>query len=203
MKPWLQVIIWILIGVLAAGLIILIANPDPGVPILLSQPPTPTVSSTPGATPTLADIVVQIGGQVQNPGLYNLSPYSRLDDLISVAGGVTSQADLVRINHAAILEDGDYFFIPEVDEIIPETAKNAPKNSILDENTGIQYPLDLNTASQEELESLPGIGPAKAADIITYREEIGVFSTIDDLINVEGIGTLTLDTLRDYLIITP
>ena len=203
MKSWLQVVIWILIGLLAAGLVTLIAKPDPGVPITLSQPPTPTRLPMSDVTPTLSDILVQIGGQVVNPGVYTLAPYSGLDDLISKAGGLLPQADLVRINYAAIIQNGDYFYIPEVDEVIPETANNAPINSSFDENTGIQYPLDLNTASQDELESLPGIGPARAADIIFYREVVGAFSDIDELINVEGIGTATLESLREYLVITP
>lgn len=203
MKPWVQVIIGILIGLLAAGLIILIAYPDPGIPIELSQPTDATGSQNPAVTPTLTDMLVQIGGQVRHPGVYSLSPYARLGELIDAAGGLTPQADQARVNFAAILEDGDYFYIPEVDETVPESAKNAPSHSDANEGNHIQYPLDLNTASQEELESLPGIGPAKAADIIAYREASGDFTTIEELTNVEGIGEATVDALREYLIITP
>ena len=66
-----------------------------------------------------------------------------------------------------------------------------------------EYPLDLNSVSQEALETLPGIGPVKAADILEYRTQVGTISSIEELLNVEGIGTKTLESLEDFLIITP
>ena len=115
-------------------------------------------SASPTRTPE--PILVQISGAVQSPGVYSLASGARLEDLITSAGGVTSAADLDRINTTVKLQDGDYFYLPIPGEAIPETASNAPGN-LTTGNSGISYPLDLNTATQEELESLPGLAPPR------------------------------------------
>lgn len=201
MKRWLNLIAGVLIGLLAAGAVLLIAQPERGVPITLAPAPTPTGTKVPQPTATPAPIEVLIKGQVASPGIYLLGKESRLMDLIELAGGLTNQADVNRINDVFLLRDGDYFYIPSNDEKIPETARNAPDNSPLGQGSLYDFPLDINTASQEALETLPGIGPSKAADIIAYRDQAGSFVTIEDLLNVPGIGPTTLDSIREYLII--
>lgn len=202
MKQWHQITLGVLIGLLASGLILLISRPQQGQPVLLSPAPTPTQTAPPKPTATPPPIIVQIGGEVQNPGIYSIDEQARFGDLIDLAGGLTDLADVRRVNHAATLRDGDYFYIPALDEIIPNTARNAPQNST-EQIKGINFPLDLNQASQDELESLPGIGPTKAADIVAYREQFGPFSSIDQLMEVPGIGEGIVDSLRDYLVIAP
>ena len=199
-KPWILLLSGLLIGLLAAGVILLIAQPRQGVPITLIPAPTATATGLPSPTRTPEPILVQIGGAVQSPGVYSLASGARLEDLITSAGGITYAADLDRINTTVKLQDGDYYYLPIPGEAIPETASNAPGN-LTTGNSGISYPLDLNTATQEELESLPGIGPSKAADIIAYRDEHGPFATVEDLANVTGIGDATVESLRDYLIV--
>jgi competence protein ComEA len=203
LKPWLLLLIGVLIGLLAAGAILLIAQPDRGVPIALLPAPTLTPTDMPKPTATLAPIQVLIKGQVYMPGIYSLEKEARLYDLIELAGGLTEAADIDRVNNVFILRDGDYFYIPSIGEKIPDTARNAPGNNPFDDGSYFDYPLNLNTATQAELESLPGIGPTKAMDIITYRDQVGAFKTVDDLLNIPGIGPSTLDAIREYLVIEP
>lgn len=203
MKPWLWLVYGLLIGLLIGGVILLIANPSQGNAITLMPAPTATASPPPSPTKTPVSILVQIAGEVTSPGIYSLQKESRLQDLIALAEGLTINADTGRVNGAAILRDGDYFFIPAVDEVIPETAANSPANLNIDPDSEFDYPLDLNTASQEALESLPGIGPTKAEDIIVYREAHGPFTSVDELENVSGIGEATVETLLDYLYVEP
>lgn len=197
-KPWILLAAGLLIGLLSAGLILLVAQPRQGVPIRLEPAPTLTPTGVPGPSPTPEPIQVQVGGAIAQPGVYTLPRESRLDALVEAAGGVTSNADADRINYAIKLRDGDYYYVPEPKEAIPETASNAPQNLQVAEN-GISYPINLNTATQDELESLPGIGPSKAADILAYRDAHGPFLTLEDLANVSGIGATTVEALCDYL----
>jgi len=203
MKPWQNLLTGVLIGLLAAGLIFLIASPIKGTPITLAPPPSPTPTDRPKPTPTPTLIIVQISGEVHYPGLYELDKDARFGDLIDLAGGLKASADRLRINRAALCTDGDYFYVPAVDEPIPETACNAPMSIHSNTSQAFSYPLDLNQATQEELESLPGIGPEKAKDILAYREHYGPFQSLDDLLMVEGIGEKTIDSLREFLIIEP
>ena len=203
MKPWLLLLTGVLIGLLAAGGILLIARPERGTPITLMPAPTLTPSGLPKPTATLTPIEVLIKGQVNKPGIYELEKETRLYDLIALAGGLTESADIDRVNNVFILRDGDYFFIPSIGEKIPDTARNAPGNNPFDDASYFDYPLNLNTASQAALETLPGIGPTKAMDIINYREQVGAYKTVDDLLNIAGIGPSTLDAIREYLIVEP
>lgn len=198
-----QMIYGILIGLLAAGGILLISRQDRGIPIALSPAPTPTQTPLPEPTNTAQPIQVQISGEVLEPGIYQLAENSRLITLINLASGFTAQADQDRVNQAAVLQDGDYFYIPAADEDIPETATNAPKNLSASSDLEFDYPLDINLAAQDALESLPGIGPTKASDILAYREKVGRFSSVEELLNIPGIGQATLETIRDYLICEP
>ncbi len=202
MKPWLLIIYGLLLGLLIAGVILLISQPMRGKPITLKPAPTPTRAAPPKPTSTAVPIQVQIGGQISHPGIYSLEEDSRLSILIDLAGGFTIDADIERINLATLLRDGDYFYIPAIDEEIPETAKNAPGN-LYDPETTYNYPLDLNEVSQEALESIPGIGPSKAEDILAFRDTIERFTTLEELLNVSGIGEAILEMLRDYLYVEP
>ena len=203
MKSWQLILTGVFIGLLVTGTILLISQPEQGGSITLVPAPSPTNTALPKPTSTATPLQVLIKGQVSKPGIYKLDKESRLLDLIKLAGGLTAQADASRINEIFILRDGDYFYIPSVGEIIPETARNAPGNNPLDDPSYFDYPLNLNEASQEALESLPGIGPSKAMDIIAYREQMGSFSSIDDLLNVPGIGPTILETIKEYLVVEP
>jgi len=203
MKEWRLVLFGVLIGLLSTGAILLISKPQQGSPIELSPPPTPTSTAQLKPTSTPMPIVVQIGGKIIAPGIYAMPENSRLEDLIQLAGGLSNLADESRVNLAILLQDGDYFYIPGEDEKIPETARNALAQLNLTANSKFSYPLNINDASAEAFESLPGIGPIRAEDIIAYRDQIGSFTSIDELLNVDGIGTAILDSIREYLVVEP
>lgn len=203
MKTGVKLVYGLLLGLLIGGVILLIAKPDSGDAITLLPAPSATPSRQPAPTKTPEPILVQISGEVAVPGIYSLLQDARLQDLIVLAGGLTVDADENRVNGAALLRDGDYFYIPAEDETIPDIATNSPVRMHVDPDSEFVYPLDLNTASQEALESLPGIGPTKAEDILAYRDAHGPFTSVDELVNVSGIGEATVESIRDYLYVEP
>jgi competence protein ComEA len=133
---------------------------------------------------------VHIAGAVRNPGVYTLPPGSRVIDLIIAAGGLLPEADADAINQAARLLDGQKVIVPQ------KEPSSGIENS---QQLSPQYPLNLNLATQKELENLPGIGPTKARDIINYREKHNYFKSVDELLNVPGIGPDTLEQIRELV----
>lgn len=145
------------------------------------------------------EVVVDIKGAVKNPGVYPLPPGSRIQDAVKRAGGPVTEADLDRVNLAQLLSDGLALYIPKKgEEDFP--AVSAPGigsgsgNSIQEGEK-----VNINTAEAGELEELQGIGPAKAAAIIQYREESGPFQSPEDLLNVPGIGEKTLENMKEQV----
>ncbi|MCQ2544802.1 MAG: helix-hairpin-helix domain-containing protein [Clostridia bacterium] len=140
----------------------------------------------------LAKIYVDIGGEVVNPMLAELSEGSRVEDAIQAAGGLTEDADLTSINRAEFLEDGEKIFIPariEGDSVV----------DVAGTTTLVGGKVNINTADSTALQTLNGVGPATAQKIIDYRTSSGRFKTIDDLKNVSGIGDKTFEKLKDYI----
>ncbi len=152
----------------------------------------------------LPEIAIHITGEVKKTGIIYLSEGSRLIDAIKEAGGETKEADLSQVNLAYQLQDGEKIYIPSKKEKIDEyiiigngnngvkEEKNSSKNS-----KGDNEKVNLNTATQSELDSLPGIGPSTAQKIIDYREENGKFNKIEDLQNVKGIGESKYSEIKD------
>jgi competence protein ComEA len=124
---------------------------------------------------------------VSRPGLYRLADGARVNDAIRAAGGVTSQADLDALNLASKLKDGDKVLVPRRGE------------SQAQGGSGATGKVNLNTATVEQLDTLPGIGPALAQRIVSYRQQHGGFRTLDDLEKVPGIGPAKLDGIRDLV----
>ncbi|MCY4464482.1 MAG: ComEA family DNA-binding protein [Chloroflexi bacterium] len=171
--------------ILAAGALLLASRPEPTT--ITIYPPPPTDMPMPTATP--GPLQVYVTGAVINPHqVYTLPAGSRAADAVKAAGGFTSDADQTRINLARILRDADQIHVPAVgaDEIELSTHTGGEK-------------VPINSATQSELEALPGIGPVTAASIIEYREQIGSFGALDDLDEVPGIGPATLENLRDLV----
>ena len=157
--------------------------------------------STPADAPATAapstDLVVHVAGAVGAPGLQRLPVGSRVADAVAAAGGASPGADLGRVNLAAPLADGSQVYVPAAGETIPSVAAPPSGPPRPGGGTGdAQAPVDLNAASEVELEDLPGVGPATAAAIVRYRAEHR-FASVDDLLAVPGIGPAKLEGLRE------
>jgi len=182
----------ILTGLAGAGVIQLAASPPRGAPIALLPPPAP------------AGVIVHVIGAVQQPGVYELPDGSRVRDAIEAAGGPVEGAGLEGLNLAAFLSDG-----AQLQVAFAASARQTGDSSVLipAEIPGSATPglglINLNTASLAELESLPGIGPATAAKIIAYREQVGPFLLVEDLLNVSGIGPATLAEIQPFVTVGP
>lgn len=173
-------------GFLGVGLLLLATGKPRGEPIQLSPPPTP------------APIIVHITGAVNQPGVYSLPAGSRVDEAIETAGGLAGDADTSIINLAMLLEDGMQIWIPQqlpesVDLETPVMEIGVPTPSQLVGN------ININTATQIELESLSGIGPVIAKAIIQYRLDNGPFTEIEEIQEVSGIGPVTFEKIKPYI----
>jgi len=142
-----------------------------------------------------ASIYVDIGGEVVNPMVAELTEGSRVEDAIEAAGGVTDRADLTDINRAAFVEDGEKIFIPT----LPELSEGGEDGMAEGQSMPVYSDdrININTADSEELQQLNGVGPATAEKIIDYREENGRFSAIEDIMNVSGIGEKTFEKFHE------
>ncbi|MCE5209447.1 MAG: helix-hairpin-helix domain-containing protein [Chloroflexi bacterium] len=186
MKIWQQTLFGILIGLSLAAVILLIIRSPGGEGIELIPAPTPQ------------QFVVHITGEVNQPGVYEISRNSRVIDAIKVAGGFTSNADTDAINQADFVQDGSMIIIPA----------NGDTSKGLDAVDPVKMPgnaqgklININTASQEEIEKLPDIGATKAADIIAYRSNNGRFVKIEDIMNVPGIGQAIFNKIKDLIVV--
>lgn len=154
---------------------------------------TPTLDEGPeqdngiDANETLA--FVDIKGAVVNPGVYEMDTDARVDDLIQISGGFTEDADQSQVNLAQKVQD-------EMSITIPIEGEETPEGDNASTDSG---KVKINDATQEEIESLNGVGPSKAQAIIEFRDEYGLFKTPEDLLEVSGIGETTLENLLDAI----
>lgn len=141
-------------------------------------------------------LYVYICGEVINPGVYEMNRQERVCTLIQRAGGLTEHADLKAVNQAQLLEDGQMVYIPSTEEAhgLPVDVTEGSSGSEQTEGK-----INLNSASREQLMTLPGIGEGKAGNIISYREEHGKFQSIEDLMKVDGIKEGTYEKLKDRI----
>jgi competence protein ComEA len=141
---------------------------------------------------------VHVAGAVVRPGLVRLPAGARVADAVDAAGGLRPDADLDRLNLAAPLTDGQRVWVPIVgQDAPPEVDPSGGSGGGSGAGGGVPAIVDLNTASATELESLPGIGPATAQAILDQRHRVGRFRSVDDLLDVRGIGPSKLAALRD------
>lgn len=138
-------------------------------------------------------IFVHVLGAVVHPGLYELRDGARIVDAIAAAGGYTASADPAQLNLARVVDDGEQLYAPAVGEVPPAPVAGSAAAPGDPSTTAV----DLNTADSAALETLPRIGPETAKKIIDYRDAHGPFTSIDQLLEVPGIGQKTLDGLRD------
>ncbi|HFU4463469.1 TPA: helix-hairpin-helix domain-containing protein [Streptococcus suis] len=144
-----------------------------------------------------SQLVVDVKGAVVKPGLYTLEEGSRVNDAVEAAGGLTSQADPKSINLAQKLSDEAVVYVASKDEKISVVASTTASSAMSPE--GNESKVNLNTATEADLQTISGIGAKRAADIIAYREANGGFKSVDDLNNVSGIGDKTMESIRPYV----
>jgi competence protein ComEA len=163
----------------------------------------PEAAADGGASTTMApsEVVVHVAGAVVSPGVRRLPPGSRVIDALDAAGGALPGADLPRINLAAPLVDGQQVYVPKPGEEVPVAAGAGLPGGAGDAGGAPVpgAPVDLNTATAEQLDTLPGVGPATASAIIAHREQHGPFTSVDQLLDVRGIGEAKLEQLRDLV----
>ena len=178
MKAWQQTLAGFLLGLVVVGAILLVVSPQRGQPMALVTL-TPNLTPDPTATPKL--IRIHVTGAVTNPGVYTLPESARLEEAIQAAGGLQAEVDPQLLNLAAELVDGQRIFIPIVQEATLTTD---------DKGVNLELPplVNINTASLAELDGLPGIGEVKAQAIVDYRQKNGLFTSLEDLMKVEGIS---------------
>lgn len=152
--------------------------------------------STP-APPRPERVVVDVAGAVKRPGVYRLTSQDRVEDALRRAGGPTGRADLSQLNRAAKLADGRQILVPKRGHtVVAAPAGAAPSTGAPAPASG---PIDLNTATLEQLDTLDGVGPSTAQKILEYREQHGGFKSVDELDQVSGIGEKRLAALRDHV----
>ncbi|MGH9155755.1 MAG: helix-hairpin-helix domain-containing protein [Acidimicrobiales bacterium] len=169
-------------------------TPTPAL-VLPRADPSTTAAGLPGATPAAGqgDPRVHVAGAVERPGVYQVRDGGRVADVVDAAGGPTGDADLDRINLAARVGDGEQVYLPRRGEVPPAAGGGSASPS----SPGPPpVPVDLNSATAEQLDALPGIGPATAAAIVEYRDQHGRFAGVDELVEVRGIGDAKLAALR-------
>jgi competence protein ComEA len=140
-------------------------------------------------------VIVHVAGAVRQPGVYRLATGSRVDDAVQRAGGATRHADLGGLNLAAKLEDGRQVLVPE--RAARAGGGAAPTAGGAGAAAAPDQPINLNTATLEQLDTLSGIGPTTAQKILDFREERGGFSSIEELGEIPGIGDVRLASLRE------
>lgn len=154
-----------------------------------------------GASQVDAVMLVDIKGAVKSPGVYKMENYDRVQDVVDKAGGFTKHADETLINLAQKLTDEMVIYVPvegeEPIDGIPLIASETTANPQATEEGKVH----LNSASQQDLETLNGIGPKKAEAILMYREENGPFQSVEQLTEVSGIGDKTVENIRDQLVV--
>ena len=185
--------------------------------LIVETEATPPPLTPPAPTPK-SEIAVHVTGAVKSPGVYYLSPDARVHEAIEKAGGRTDRADIHSLNLAAKIRDGQQIDVPEIRQI-SDVRQNTPMPGAVGEHVisispAVSVPpqpsvkksapsegarININTATSQELQTLPRIGPTLAQRIIEYRQTSGGFSSVDDLTNVKGIGEKTLEKIRDSI----
>jgi competence protein ComEA len=181
-NAWWIVLYSIVCALLIAGILFLVTRPPRGKAIQLLPVPTPI------------PLQVYVTGAVSQPGVFSLPPGSRVQDVILQAGGPLPEADLQALNLARMVEDGERIFIPTISE-----APATRSGGLFENPSDASFPIDLNTATQVQLESLPGIGPVTAQAILAFRDQNGPFNAVEELLNVPGIGEKTLESIREWI----
>lgn len=202
MTDWLErnrgfILVTLINLALVGGLFFWLRRPDPN-PVEI-VPPTPTTASVATPTVTPSPLRVYVTGAVLHPDVYRLAPACIVKDAIEAAGGAADDADLNRVNLAQELRDQQQLYVPRIGEtdVPPPVMSAEPASPVRSSGSG--GTININTASIEELDTLPGIGPAIAQRIIDYREANGPFKSLEEIKSVSGIGDATYEKIKDRI----
>lgn len=167
---------------------------------------TPEKVNTSESGANINEIFVHITGRVKKPGVYKMKPGQRIKDVVELAGGVQPDADLDQINLAEKVSDSEKIIVPRKGAMTPVTMspsgaviRPSPSNAPSQSGAKVPAVVNVNRASAEELEQLPGVGPVLAERIIEYRRQNGRFNSVDELLEVSGIGPKKLESMRPYV----
>ena len=181
------------------GVVVFVVRQPSTQPIEILPPPTAPPTPTRAPTPTPGPLHIDVAGEVVSPGVYPLAPGSLVADAIALAGGPTADADLDRINKAVSLVDGMQVYVPGIDQPVPSVllsaAPEAPALASQQAGPPGDAILNINTATLEALDTLPGVGPATAQRITDNRP----YGAIEEIMRVKGIGQATFDKIRDRI----
>jgi len=151
----------------------------------------------------VSSVIIHISGAVKNPGVYQLKSTDRVVDAVKIAGGAAEESNLDAINLAALLKDGQKIIIPYKisNQVTAESDKNISKNieEVYPSSSSSSDQININTADDKTLQSLPGIGPVLSQKIIDYRNQNGLFEVIDDIKDVSGIGEKKFEGIKDLI----
>jgi competence protein ComEA len=183
-------------GIVVALVLLILAGRlllRPGASASVRVPPPIVPSTTTAARGAGGAIVVDVVGAVRRPGLYRLPERSRVADALARAGGATRRAQLDLVNLAAPISDGEQIVVPRRGSAAPAGPGAGGPSAAL------SGPVHLNTATLEQLDALPGVGPVTAQKILDYRQEHGAFGSVDELDAIPGIGPARLEQLRELV----
>ncbi len=177
--------------------------PVPSLPVVQPVSAESTTTSASAAAAPPVDLVVSVVGLVVSSGLVHLPPGSRVADALAAAGGTRDGADVLGLNLAALVADGDQILVgampPEGKTVVSGTMSGGESGSTSASSDAGGGPVDLNTATAAELDALSGVGPVTAANIISWREVNGPFTDVGQLAEVDGIGPVRLEKMRDQV----
>lgn len=156
---------------------------------------SPGAVDSPGQTEEQRTVVVYVSGQVASTGVLTLEAGARVVDAVEGAGGMTGEADTSALNLARVLVDGEHVYVPALGEAAPPDVLGGGPGTPATGGTLIQ----LNLATASDLESLPGIGPSTAAKIIAWREQNGAFTSVEELLEISGIGPAKFEAIKDLV----
>ncbi|MDD5370856.1 MAG: helix-hairpin-helix domain-containing protein [Anaerolineaceae bacterium] len=186
MKVWQIIALCVMFGFFAAGVLYIISTRPQGDAIRLIP------------VPTQSPYLVQVIGAINQPGVVAVPMGSRVQDAIDAAGGMRPDAEIQSLNLARILQDGERIYVPSIGEYVLTNATPPPARPDIPLPASL---INLNTASQAELEQLPSIGPSKAQAILGYRQSQGAFTSIDELLDIPGIGPSLFAKIKDLVTI--
>lgn len=198
---WLVAVVAVLAAAVVGGAVLLRPAPPVGPALPVAAPASPEPEEPYAGRgggrreEPEEEVVVDVAGAVARPGLVRLRAGSRVADALAAVGGPAADAAAAGINQARVLADGEQVRVPRVGDPLPPPAGPEPSTA----TGGPPALVDLNRATAAELDALPGVGPATATAIVTWRDENGGFQRVDDLLEVPGIGPAKLGRLRPHV----